>query len=79
MMTSLLVGFWVTPRMTLGHLVLSLGMSLYIIVGVHFEERALCKELGIDYLRYQASTPKFVPVGSMVDTTPTSRESPGLS
>jgi len=64
MMTALLLGLWVTPHMTVGHLVLSAGMSLYVLVGVHFEERALARELGRAYEGYQASTPKFVPLGS---------------
>jgi protein-S-isoprenylcysteine O-methyltransferase Ste14 len=61
MMTSLLIGFWVTPHMTVGHLLLSLGMSVYILVGVHFEERSLVQELGGAYVRYQTSTPRFLP------------------
>lgn len=61
MMTSFLVGLWVTPHLTIGHLLLSVGMSLYILVGVHFEERSLAKELGLCYVRYQASTPRFLP------------------
>ncbi len=64
MMTSLLVGLWATPHMTVGHLLLSVGMSAYIVVGVHFEERSLREELGVAYERYQASTPKFLPVGA---------------
>jgi len=64
MMTSLLVGLWVTPHMTLGHLLLSVGMSVYVVVGVHFEERALVRELGAEYQRYQASTPMFLPIGA---------------
>jgi protein-S-isoprenylcysteine O-methyltransferase Ste14 len=62
MMTAFLIGFWVTPRMTLGHFVLALGMSAYIVVGVHFEEHALVAELGEEYARYRASTPKFFPL-----------------
>lgn len=61
LMTGLLIGFWVTPHMSVGHLVLSLGMSAYILIGVHFEERSLVRALGADYARYQASTPKFLP------------------
>jgi methanethiol S-methyltransferase len=64
MMTSLLVGLWVTPHMTGGHLLLSLGMTAYVIVGVHFEERALARELGQAYALYQATTPKFFPIGT---------------
>ena len=62
MMSALLVGLWVTPQMTVGHLLLSLGMSVYVLVGVHFEERSLVAELGVAYQRYQASTPRFVPI-----------------
>ena len=61
MMTSVLIGLWVTPHMTLGHLLLSLGMSAYVVIGVHFEERSLVRELGQPYVDYQTSTPKFVP------------------
>ncbi len=64
MMSSLLIGLWVTPYMTLGHLLLSLGMTVYVMVGVHFEERALGRELGRAYELYQATTPKFFPVGA---------------
>jgi protein-S-isoprenylcysteine O-methyltransferase Ste14 len=63
MMTSFFIAFWVTPQMTVGHALLSLGMSLYVLIGVHFEERALVRELGLDYERYRATTPKFVPLG----------------
>jgi protein-S-isoprenylcysteine O-methyltransferase Ste14 len=63
MMTSILVALWVTPHMTAGHLVLSLGMSVYIVIGVRYEERALLRELGQAYRLYQAATPQFLPVG----------------
>lgn len=63
MMTAFFVGFWLTPHMTVGHLLLSAGMSVYILVGVHFEERALVRELGAEYLLYRATTPKFLPFG----------------
>jgi protein-S-isoprenylcysteine O-methyltransferase Ste14 len=62
LMAGLLIGFWVTPHMSLGHLVLSLGMSAYILIGVHFEERSLVRALGPEYVRYQASTPRFLPL-----------------
>jgi len=67
MMTALLLGLWVTPHMTVGHLCLTIGMSIYVVVGVHFEERALARELGSPYVRYQASTPKFLPLGRSVE------------
>ncbi|MDB4989277.1 MAG: NnrU protein [Myxococcaceae bacterium] len=64
MMSSLLIGLWVTPHMSWGHLLLSLGMTAYVVIGVHFEERALMRELGVDYERYRATTPKFLPLGT---------------
>jgi protein-S-isoprenylcysteine O-methyltransferase Ste14 len=64
MMTAVLVALWATPHMTVGHVLLSAGMSVYIAIGVHFEERALVEELGLAYRRYQATTPKFVPLGA---------------
>jgi protein-S-isoprenylcysteine O-methyltransferase Ste14 len=64
MMTSILVGLWVTPFMSAGHLLLSLGMTVYVVIGVHFEERALLRELGVDYQRYRATTPRFLPLGA---------------
>jgi methanethiol S-methyltransferase len=62
MMTFLLVGLWVTPHMTAGHVLLSAGMTIYILIGVRYEERSLVKELGAEYERYQAATPKFLPL-----------------
>ncbi len=61
MMSAILIGLWVTPHMTVGHLLLALGMTVYVVVGVHFEERSLVAELGGAYERYQATTPRFVP------------------
>jgi len=61
MMTSLMIGLWVTPHMTTGHALLSAGMTIYILIGVRFEERALVRELGADYERYRTTTPKFFP------------------
>lgn len=56
-----LVAFWAAPRMTLGHLVFSLGMSGYILVGARLEERDLARVHGESYQRYSARVPRFVP------------------
>jgi methanethiol S-methyltransferase len=37
-------------------------MTVYIVIGVHFEERALTRELGRAYELYRATTPQFVPI-----------------
>lgn len=58
---GLLLGIWCTPRMTLGHLVFAMGMSVYILIGIHFEERDLEMFLGEDYRRYKQRVPMLVP------------------
>lgn len=61
MMLGMFIALWATPAMTLSHLVLATGMSLYIVVGVRLEEKGLLRDLGEDYRRYHARTPMFVP------------------
>lgn len=61
MMLGMLIGFWVTPYMTVGHLVLALGFTVYILIGIYFEERSLLKSLGEDYRMYRERTPKLMP------------------
>ena len=62
MMSSLLIALWVTPHMTVGHLLLAVGMTIYVVVGVHYEERALVAALGVEYEAYRRSTPRFFPL-----------------
>jgi len=61
MMLGFLLGFWATPHMTFSHLTLSVGMTLYILVGIAFEERDLVHRFGASYLEYQRSVPKLFP------------------
>jgi methanethiol S-methyltransferase len=61
MMLGFLLGFWATPHMSISHLVLSLGMTLYILVGIAFEERDLVHRFGESYRRYQRAVPKLIP------------------
>ena len=61
MMLGSLIFFWAVPTMTVGHLVFSLGMSIYIFIGIHFEERGLIALLGDDYVQYQSRRSKLIP------------------
>jgi protein-S-isoprenylcysteine O-methyltransferase Ste14 len=56
-----LVAFWVTPRMTAGHLLFAVGMTAYAIVGVTLEERDLRIAFGDRYRLYCETVPRFVP------------------
>jgi len=61
MMLGMLIAFWATPIMHLDHLVFSLGMTVYILVGIHFEEKGLAHDLGEPYRAYQKKTKKVIP------------------
>lgn len=61
MMVGITVGLFATPQMTLSHLFLASTLTLYTIVGVLFEERGLCKELGEPYRRYRQQVPAILP------------------
>lgn len=52
--TGVLIGVWATPLMTAGQLVLSLGFTVYIFVGLWFEERDLVRDIGAPYVAYRA-------------------------
>lgn len=60
-MSGVFIGIWFTPVMTVGHLLLALGLSTYIIIGVYHEEKDMIQVFGERYLRYIRSTGKFVP------------------
>jgi protein-S-isoprenylcysteine O-methyltransferase Ste14 len=60
-MTGALLGMWVTPTMTLGHLVFATGFSLYVVVGVFFEERTLVAQWGDRYDDYRDRVGAIVP------------------
>ena len=43
-MTGVLIGIWVTPTMTLDHLLFASGSTVYVCIGIHFEERSLQRQ-----------------------------------
>ena len=60
-MTGILIGMWVTPTMTVDHLLFAAGCTVYVWVGVSFEERALRRELGRPYEEYCERVRSIVP------------------
>ena len=60
-MLGFLLAFWAIPHMTAGHLLFAVAMTVYILIGVHYEERDLVRSLGRDYVDYRRRTPAFVP------------------
>lgn len=61
LMVGFFIAFWSAPTMTVGHLLFSLLMTGYILVGVTLEERGLARHLGSEYGLYRLQTPMFVP------------------
>ncbi len=58
---GLLIMLLATPHMTVGHLLLAVTMTVYILIGLHFEEKALVRQFGDAYRQYQQTTPQLVP------------------
>ncbi len=61
MMTFVMIALWLTPTMTVGHLLFVIAMSIYVVVGIHFEERSLQREFGSSYVDYKRRVPRFLP------------------
>ncbi|HEU4959567.1 MAG TPA: isoprenylcysteine carboxylmethyltransferase family protein [Sphingomonas sp.] len=55
------LAFWATPRMSVGHLLLAGGMSLYMLIAIRYEERDLVAAFGDDYRAYRARVGMLVP------------------
>ena len=60
-MTGILIGIWVTPTMTLDHLLFAAGSTIYVWIGVHFEERSLQRQWGDVYEGYRERVGTIVP------------------
>lgn len=59
--TGVLIGIWATPSMTMTQFVLSVGFSVYIYIGLKFEERDLIAHHGDEYRNYRLETGKVLP------------------
>ena len=55
------LAFWATPHMTYGHLLLALGLSVYMLIAISYEERDLFGHFGPDYEQYKENVGMLVP------------------
>ena len=61
MMSGFFLAFWAIPHMTVSHLLLAGGMSLYILIALRYEEHDLSNLFGDDYRRYRAGVGMLMP------------------
>ncbi len=57
-----LLAFWAAPTMTAGHLLFTLGMSIYIFIGIWYEERDLIALFGDRYRAYREQVGMLLPL-----------------
>lgn len=58
---GVLVGIWATPNLSYSHLLLSVGLTLYILIGLWLEERDLVKVFGDVYSGYKKRVGMLMP------------------
>ncbi|HUE99881.1 MAG TPA: isoprenylcysteine carboxylmethyltransferase family protein [Anaerolineales bacterium] len=57
---SLLV-LWFSPTMTINSFIIYVSLTIYVLIGIFFEERKLLREFGQEYADYKSSTPMLLP------------------
>ena len=55
------LAFWSTPHMTVGHVLLALALSIYMLIAIRYEEHDLADIFGDDYRRYRSGVGMLVP------------------
>lgn len=60
--TGFLIGMWSTAHMSMTQFMLAGTMTVYIFVGLHYEERSLVAQFGDEYLNYKKRVPGVIPL-----------------
>ena len=59
--TGVIIAMIATPDMTVGRLILAIGVIAYVFVGLFYEERDLIAEFGDTYRDYKKRVPALFP------------------
>ncbi len=60
-MTGIIIAFWATPNMTVGHLLFAAVSTAYILVALQFEEHDLINIFGDTYINYKRQVSMLFP------------------
>ena len=56
-----LLTLWLSSAVSVNSFVVYLGLTIYILMGIYFEERKLLHEFGQPYAEYRLTTPMLIP------------------
>ncbi|WP_394728474.1 methanethiol S-methyltransferase [Altererythrobacter sp. GH1-8] len=59
--TGFFLGLWATPDMTYSHALMAAGFTVYIVIGISYEERDLLGVFGEQYAEYRKRVGAFLP------------------
>jgi protein-S-isoprenylcysteine O-methyltransferase Ste14 len=59
--TFSLLALWLSSSVSMNTFVVYLALTVYILIGIYFEERKLLREFGQAYAEYQSTTPMLIP------------------
>ncbi len=61
MMLGLLIGMWCVPVMSISQFVMASLLTLYVFIGIFFEEKDLMNEFGESYKKYKKEVAALIP------------------
>jgi protein-S-isoprenylcysteine O-methyltransferase Ste14 len=61
LMLGLLIAIWAQPIMPPELMMMNVGMTIYVLCALEFEEHDLIREFGADYERYRRQVPALIP------------------
>lgn len=59
--SGFIIAFWATPEMSYGHALLAVGMTIYMLIAIQYEERDLVDTFGGDYVAYRQRVGMLTP------------------
>lgn len=64
MYLGVLIVLWATPTMTMGHFLMASIWSIYVFIGIGYEERDMLARFGKQYQDYMQRVPQILPTGT---------------